>query len=97
MSVRIRCINKAAGDHYNPYMAISHLGWICDQDQSTGKSTRLAMYDFVYNGNLAYVQDARGDKAPLKAYVSSNGTKYVATQPDYTTLDNLLRLPECVG
>lgn len=28
MSIRITCITKAGGDHENPYVAISRLGWV---------------------------------------------------------------------
>jgi hypothetical protein len=94
MSVRIRCINKDAGNHSNPYVAISYLGWWNEETGETGKSSREDMYDYLLKGGVAYVKDAQGDKAYLRAY-TVHGAKYVATRPDYTPLDNLLRLPEC--
>jgi len=95
MGVRITCINKAGGQHENPYVAISHLGWLNEQTGGSGRSTREQMYDFVQGGNEAYVQ-AGAWKAKLLAMVSPRGTKYVKTQADSTLADNLLKLPECL-
>jgi hypothetical protein len=94
MSVRVTCINKDAGNHENPYTAISNLGWVNDSSGETGKSTRLQMYDFVNGGGEAYVQVGAA-RAVLITAVTPGGTKYVKTQADSTTRDNLLKLPEC--
>lgn len=95
MSVRITCINKDGGYHENPYVAISHLGWINPNTGSSGKVTRLEMYDFVIKGEYAYVESG-GYKAQLIAEISARGTKYVKTKADSVTSDNLLSLLECV-
>lgn len=97
MSVRITCINKDGGNHENPYVAISHLGWVNEQTRENGKSTRLEMYDFIKNKNgVAYVVDQRdGSKAYLETRTSASGTKYVRTESNDTGRDNLLELPEC--
>jgi len=95
MSVRITCINKANGQHENPYTAIEHLGWVNESTNESGKSTRLQMYDFVNGGGLAYVKDWKGDTAYLIAETTSRGTKYVKTKPDGIKADNLLALSEC--
>lgn len=34
MAIRITCINKDNGDHENPNLAITHLGWINEADNS---------------------------------------------------------------
>ena len=94
MAIRITCINKDAGDHENPYVAIRTLGWINVQTSETGRSTRVVMHDWVQQGNLAYVEQG-GYQARLVAMVSPRGNKYVKTQADITRLDNLLALPEC--
>ncbi len=95
MSVRITCIKKDSGNHENPHVAISELGWIEDGTNQTGRSTRLAMYDWINSGGQAYVRDLRGDVAYLMTAISSLGTKYVKTRPDGTKADNLLTLGEC--
>ena len=55
--------------------------------------TRENWYDAVKSGRKAYVLDSYGNKAYLRAMISSSGHKYVETQPDNTKTDNLLRLP----
>jgi hypothetical protein len=39
MSIRITCITKAAGDHENPFVAISRLGWVNLLNPSEKKSS----------------------------------------------------------
>jgi len=96
MAIQITCINKDNGNHENPYVAISHLGWK-DQSGKVGRNTRLEIYDFIKSeGGQAYVLDPRDySKAYLEALVSPAGTKYVRTKPNDTGRDNLLSLPEC--
>lgn len=97
MAVKVTCINKDDGNHHNPYLAITHLGWLNETNAEHGKCTRLEMYDFIKNkGGLAYVTDPRdGSKAYLEALVTENGTQYVRTKPNDTGRDNLLSLMEC--
>ena len=95
MSIKITCIKKDLGHHDNPHVAISTLGWINEQTSNTGKSTRMEIYDWLLTGGNAYVYDNIGNKAKLITAQSSNGTKYVKTESDNTTADNLLKLPEC--
>src|SRR5690606_38870480 len=96
MSGKVTCINKDGGYHENPYVAISHLGWINEQTRESGKCTRLEMYNFIKNeGGVAYVLDPYdGSKADLETRISVSGTKYVRTNPNDTGRDSLLKLPE---
>jgi len=98
MAVRITCINKAGGQHYDPHTAISSLGWITDTGE-TGKSSRLQIYDWLKqnSSNTAYVLDRFGNKAYVYPRESSVGTKFVQTFADRIWTDNLLYLPECVN
>jgi hypothetical protein len=95
MSVRITCINKDGGNHYNPHEAISHLGWVNESTGGTGKSTRLAMYDWIESGGEAYVKDAYGNTAKVGTAETETGTKYVRTYSNSQWTDNLLALMEC--
>jgi hypothetical protein len=97
MSIRITCITKAGGDHENPYVAISRFGWVNLLKPAEKKfSTRDKMYEYVKNGNEAWVYDKSGNmKAKLICATSTKGTKYVKTEADFTTNDNLLKLEEC--
>ncbi|MEA2206531.1 MAG: hypothetical protein QOE77_3307 [Blastocatellia bacterium] len=60
MSIRITCINKAGGNHEDPHVAISILGWIEDGTGKTGRNSRLEIYNWVKEGGRAYVQDSLG-------------------------------------
>ena len=97
MSIRITCITKAGGDHENPYVAISRLGWVNLLNPAEKKfSTRDQMYEYVKNGNEAWVYDKSGNmKGKLICATSQQGTRYVKTEPDSTKKDNLLELEEC--
>lgn len=96
MAVRITCINKANGQHENPYVAISRLGWVNEATGKTGRSTREEMYDWIKNrSGQAYVQDGLA-RARVVTAVSPRGTRYVKTEADSTERDNLLKLRECV-
>ena len=98
MSVKITCINKDNGNHENPYVAISHLGWTNEHTGASGKCTREAMYEFVTEGNDAYVVDPYdGSKAFLEGRISVNKNPYVRTIANDTGRDNLLSLFECLG
>ena len=97
MSVRITCISKAGGNHENPHVAISDLGWINEATNASGNSTRLQMYDFIKNqGSSAYVRDKYNNTIGVYATETSMGTKYVRTYSDKVWTDNLLALSECV-
>lgn len=98
MAIRITCINKAGGQHYDPHTAISNLGWVNDSTGKTGKSTRLEVYDWLKqdSANQAYVTDRFGNRAYVYPLENSHGIKFVQTYTDRVWTDNLLALPECV-
>lgn len=96
MEIRIKCINKDNGNHENPNVAITHLGWVNEQNGTSGKSTRLELYKWIkVDGGYAYVKDSQGNIAKVITAETALGTKYVKTEADNTTKDNLLSLPEC--
>jgi hypothetical protein len=96
MSIRVTCINKSGGYHEDPHHAISNLGWTEDGTGKTGRSTRLEIYEWIKNKNgVAYVLDARGNKAYVRTRENQHGTKYLQTYADQVWTDNLLALPEC--
>ena len=97
MSIRITCIAKASGDHENPYVAILKLKWEnLNFSNDRGIYTREEMYEYVKNGGEAWVYDRSGNsRAKLIALISLRVTKYVKTEADFTTNDNLLKLKEC--
>ena len=98
MAIRITCISKAGGRHYDPHTAITDVGWVNDVTGATGRSTRQAVYDWLKQAatNRAYVQDWSGNRAYVYPRESAHGTKFVQTAADQVWTDNLLALPECV-
>ena len=97
MSVRITCISKDGGNHENPHVAISDLGWIEDGTGDTGRCSRVQMYDWIkHNNGHAYVRDGFGNAVRVGTAETAHGTKYVRTYRDAVWTDNLLALPECV-
>lgn len=96
MSVRITCISKDGGNHENPHVAISSLGWTNEESGQSGSSSRLQMYDWIKSKHgVAYVKDQSGNQARVGTAETQRGTKYVRTYRDQTWTDNLLALPEC--
>src|SRR3989344_5687717 len=65
MAVRIVCINKDNGNHYNPHEAIQNFGWLTEGTLESGNSTLAQIVDYLEKGNHAYVLDKFGDKAYL--------------------------------
>lgn len=94
-SVLITCINKDAGDHYDPYEAIESLGWLNEHTKKSGTSSRLDMIAYLEQGNTAYTRDRFGGIAMLVVRTSRFGNKYVKTMRNGRDTDNLLELKEC--
>lgn len=95
MSIRVTCINKSGGYHENPHEAISNFGWSEDGTGKSGNMAREEMWTWVNDGGHAYVRDAYGNTARVRAKTNSRGTHYLQTEADGRPTDNLLNLPEC--
>lgn len=95
MAVRIVCINKDNGDHYDPHEAITHYGWLNENTEKQGKSTRKEMVEFIEDGGQAYVVDRARNKVYCYVRESSKGTKFLQTHSDNRYTNNLLELLEC--
>lgn len=95
MAVKIIRIRKNDGYHENPYVAISSMDWINEATLSAGSNSREQLYDFIQEGDVAYVKDEFGNQTTLITDISVSGTKYVKTVADQLELDSLLKLPEC--
>jgi hypothetical protein len=95
MAVRFTCISKDGGYHENPHVAISNLGWVNEETNETGNSTRLVIYDWIKSGGVGFVRDWAGNEARVGTAETANGTKYVRTYSDGVWTDNLLALQEC--
>lgn len=94
-SVRITCINKDGGNHENPHEAISFYGWLNENNNETGESSRQIMVDWVNKGNSAYVKES-GSTVFCYVRKSSRGTEFLQTYSDGRYTNNLLSLKECI-
>lgn len=96
MSVRIICINKDNGNHYNRHEAIEYFGWLNESTQVSGKSSLEEMIKFLRNGNTAYVVNRYNNSDRAYLYINSrNGREFLQTYADGQWSDNLLQLDEC--
>lgn len=96
MAVRIVCINKDNGDHYDPHEAVTNYGWSNEETGEQNKCTREVMVDFIENKNgEAYVVDRYGNKVYCYVRKSVGGVKFLQTYSDNRYTNNLLELPEC--
>ena len=87
---QISCINKT--NRSSPYECISHVGGI-----SGGTSWKLTLSDAIYSieiGKYAFYTSVAGHIRNV-IVASRNGSKYLKTESDHDTPDNLLSLPEC--
>lgn len=92
MAIRITCINRS--NRYSNQEEISYLGWTEDYTNRQGKYTPSEMYDWIEKGLDAYVL-IKGQRVRVIG-AKRNDTKYVKTEADTTTSNNLLSLMECI-
>ncbi len=94
MSVRIIGVRKPGGNIQNRLEAISHYQWVNESNKESGISTRPVMVDWVERGNKAYVSSTEGT---VDCFVnkSSAETKFLQTDADSRSSNNLLNLPPC--
>ncbi len=95
MAVKITCIQKDNGDHYDPHEGITALGWINESDNTQGNSTRKEIIDFIKGGGTVYVKDQYGNKVFVEVRISRFNNEYVRTVADGRETNNLLELPQC--
>lgn len=86
-SLQVTCINK--GDRQSPHTHITHIG------SSNGwKHSQEDAIRYIENYTYEYYVNKGGHN--VKVIVATrNGRKYLKTQNDGDTPDNLLSLPEC--
>ncbi|WP_027872476.1 DUF3892 domain-containing protein [Spongiibacter marinus] len=93
MAIEIKCINKQ--DRYDPSERITHVGGLND-DMSRWKLTQKEAIEGIDNGKWEfYVGTTLLGRAQVVVRTSRFGNKYLTTEPDGETQNNLLSLPEC--
>lgn len=89
--VKISCINK--NDRYSAYEKISHVGGI-NANGTRWKLTLTEAINYIENYTYAFYTSVGGHERNV-VVASRNGSKYLKTEADLDTPDNLLSLPEC--
>jgi hypothetical protein len=85
--LQVTCIRKR-GDHYDAHERIQGIGgsgWYKSEDQ--------AIADIESGANSYYV--SVGGRSVFVIVATHNGRKYLKTEADGYSPDNLLALPEC--
>lgn len=91
MTVEVTCVT-CGDDHLNGCEAITKIGWENTTTGKTGNSTPIQMYEYVDDGNRAFVE-YKGETADLVA-VDGDHKKHVRTEPG-TPDQNLINQPDC--
>lgn len=87
----IDCINKQPRN--NPYDRINSVG---GKDNGGWKISLGDAINYIETGQwVFYTRPPVGHGRKVIVAVSSYGNKYLKTEADYDTPDNLLSLPEC--
>jgi hypothetical protein len=82
---QVTCINKTNRTDYHE--RISHIG-------GSWKHTSEDAIKYIENGTYEYYVSKNGHDVKLKV-MTRNGRKYLKTENDGDSPDNLLSLPEC--
>ncbi|GAA4309093.1 DUF3892 domain-containing protein [Compostibacter hankyongensis] len=89
---QVTCINKR-GNHYDPHERISHIGGI-NSDSSRWKLSENEAIQSIEDGKYEFYVRVNGRSVDVIVAIH-NGRKYLKTETDGYSPNNLLSLPEC--
>ena len=90
MSININAIHLAGEVRHEH---ITHLWWTDSASGRADNGSRVSLVNRIEGGLSAYVNDGRGNAAPVGVVTPASGPKYVRTYADGVWTDNLLALP----
>lgn len=88
-TAQIKCINKIPRE--DRYHSITHVGGYTDRQWKISQDEAIS---YIERGEWEFYTIANGHRTNV-IVASRNGRKYLKTEADYDTPDNLLSLPEC--
>jgi hypothetical protein len=91
-SHKVTCINKS--DRQDIHERIAHIGGI-NADGTRWKLTEDEAIKGIENGTWTFYVSINAQTVNVVIAKSSSGRKYLKTEADGTTTNNLLSLPEC--
>jgi len=89
-SAEIKCINKS--DRYNAWERITHVGGFATNQW---KLTQVDAIDKIEQNEWSFYVKQGGHTVRVLVAISRFGNKYLKTEADGDSPDNLLSLPEC--
>lgn len=93
MAIEVKCINKQ--DRYDPSERITYIGGL-NSDGTRWKITQKEAIDGIESGKWDfYVGGSMLGRAKVVVRVSRYNNKYITTEADGESQNNLLSLPEC--
>lgn len=88
----VRCVNKS--DRYNPHERILFIGGI-NPNGTRWKLSQEEAINGIESGKWSFYVSRGGYTVDVIVAVSRYGNKYLKTEADGESPDNLLSLPEC--
>lgn len=90
--IQVTCINKIP--RQDPNESITHIGGV-DSNGNRWRLTLQQAISHIESRRYEFFVHVDGKATRVIVATSSAGNKYLRTEPDRTTRNNLLSLPEC--